>query len=75
MTILTELARGTVEWSDDDQTGLTIPEAVPGIDIEEFYVPDHVEDYEDAAAELRADRLEYLSQFEDLDETIIDATY
>ncbi|OVE84491.1 phosphoenolpyruvate carboxykinase (ATP) [Natronolimnobius baerhuensis] len=75
VTILTELARGTVEWSDDDQTGLTIPEAVPGIDIEEFYVPDHVEDYEDAAAELRADRLEYLSQFEDLDETIIDATY
>ncbi len=75
VTILTELARGTVEWTDDDRTGLTIPEDVPGLDVEEYYVPDHVDDYEDAAAALREERLEYLEQFDDLDPEIKDATY
>ncbi|TYT63878.1 phosphoenolpyruvate carboxykinase (ATP) [Natrialba swarupiae] len=75
VTILTELARGTIEWTDDEATGLTLPEAVPGLDIEAFSVPDHVDDYETAAAELREERLEYLEQFEDLDEKIKEATY
>ncbi len=75
VTILTELARGTVGWTDDETTGLTIPEEVPGLDIAEYYVPDHVDDYEDAAAELREERREYLAVFEDLDEGIRDATY
>ena len=75
VTILTELARGTVEWTDDDRTELTIPADVPGLDVEEYYVPDHVDDYERAAADLREERLEYLDQFENLDEEIKDATY
>ncbi len=75
VTILTELARDTVEWTDDERTGLTIPETVPGLDIEEYYVPDHVDDYEDAAASLREERLEYLEAFGDLDPDIKDATY
>ncbi|MFC4245779.1 phosphoenolpyruvate carboxykinase (ATP) [Natribaculum luteum] len=75
VTILTELARGTVEWTDDDRTGLTIPEGVPGLDVEEYYVPDHVDDYEEAATALREERLEYLEKFDDLDPEIKDATY
>ncbi|WP_049912923.1 phosphoenolpyruvate carboxykinase (ATP) [Natrialba hulunbeirensis] len=75
VTILTEAARGTIEWTDDEQTGLTIPESIPELDIKEYYVPDHVEDYDEAVAELRAERREYLKQFEDLREEIVDAVY
>ena len=75
VTILTELARGTVEWTADDRTGLTIPETVPGLEIESYYVPDHVDDYEASAAALREERLEYLEAFDDLDPAIRDATY
>ena len=75
VTILTETARGTIEWTDDEQTGLTIPESVPELEIEEFYVPDHVDDYEEAVAALRAERREYLEQFDDLREEIKDAVY
>ncbi|WIV66430.1 phosphoenolpyruvate carboxykinase (ATP) [Natrialbaceae archaeon AArc-T1-2] len=75
VTILTELARDTVEWTHDDRMDMTIPAEIPGIDVEEFYVPDHVEDYEDAAAELREERREYLESFEALAPEIKDATY
>ncbi|APX95801.1 phosphoenolpyruvate carboxykinase (ATP) [Natronorubrum daqingense] len=75
VTILTETARDTIEWRDDDQTGLTIPESVPGLDIQDYYVPDHVEDYERALAELRADRRDYLEQFDELRDEIADAVY
>ncbi|ELZ10300.1 phosphoenolpyruvate carboxykinase [Natrialba aegyptia DSM 13077] len=75
VTILTEAARGTIEWTDDDRTDLTIPESVPELDIEDYYVPDHVDDYDEAIAELRAERREYLAQFEDLRDDIVDAVY
>ena len=75
VTILTEAARGRIEWTDDDRTGLTIPETVPELDVEEYYVPDHVEEYDEAIAELRADRREYLEQFGDLRDEIVDAVY
>ncbi|MFC6718219.1 phosphoenolpyruvate carboxykinase (ATP) [Natrialbaceae archaeon GCM10025810] len=75
VTILTEVARGTIEWTDDDRTGLTIPEEVPGIDVEEFYVPDHVDDYDEALAELRADRRAYLEEFDELRDELADAVY
>ncbi|MDQ2049124.1 phosphoenolpyruvate carboxykinase (ATP) [Natronolimnohabitans sp. A-GB9] len=75
VTILTEAARGRIEWTDDDRTSLTIPETVPGLDIEEYYVPDHVDDYDEAVAELRAERREYLEQFDELREEIKAAVY
>ncbi|MGQ3414072.1 phosphoenolpyruvate carboxykinase (ATP) [Natrinema sp. LN54] len=75
VTILTEAARGTIEWSHDDQMGLTIPDSVPGLDIEDYYVPDHVDDYDDALAELRAERRDYLEQFDELREEIKAAVY
>jgi phosphoenolpyruvate carboxykinase (ATP) len=75
VTILRELARGTVEWADDEETGLTVPTEVPGIDISAFRVPEHVEDYERKREELETERREYLADFADLDERIRDATY
>ncbi|WP_336359931.1 phosphoenolpyruvate carboxykinase (ATP) [Haladaptatus sp. ZSTT2] len=75
VTILREIARGTVSWERDEQTGLTIPTNVPGIDITEFYVPDHVEDFEQKNVDLRGERLAHLTQFDDLDAAILDAVY
>ncbi len=75
VTILREIARGSVTWHEDPDTGLTIPEAVPGIDIGEFAISDHVENYEQQLSRLREERREYLSQFETLDEDIVDAVY
>ncbi|SDQ92707.1 phosphoenolpyruvate carboxykinase (ATP) [Natronobacterium texcoconense] len=75
VTILTETARGRIEWTDDDRTGLTIPKTVPGLEIGDYYVPDHVDDYDEALAELRAERRDYLEEFDDLREEIKDAVY
>lgn len=75
VALLREIARGTVEWTDSEDVGLTIPRSVPGMDIDEFAVPDHVEDYEAKLRELRTDRREYLSEFEELDGAIEDAVY
>ncbi|MFB6161708.1 MAG: phosphoenolpyruvate carboxykinase (ATP) [Haloferacaceae archaeon] len=75
VTILREIARGTVEWTDDEATGLTVPASVPGMDVGEFAVPDHVEDYERRLADLRAERRAYLATFDDLDEEIERAVY
>ncbi|WP_254523048.1 phosphoenolpyruvate carboxykinase (ATP) [Natrinema caseinilyticum] len=75
VAILTEAARGTIEWTDDDRMDLTIPETVPGIDIADYYVPDHVDEYDEALAKLRAERREYLARFDDLREEIRTAVY
>ncbi|WP_247728702.1 phosphoenolpyruvate carboxykinase (ATP) [Halovivax limisalsi] len=75
VTILTEIARGAVEWTHDERLGMTIPSDVPGIDVEEFYVPDHVSDFEDAIASLREERRAYLAEFPELREEIVDAVY
>ncbi|WP_306057949.1 phosphoenolpyruvate carboxykinase (ATP) [Natronococcus wangiae] len=75
VTILTEVARGTIEWTDDDCTGLTIPESVPGLEIGDYYVPEYVDDYDAALADLRRERREYLAQFDDLREGILEAVY
>ena len=75
VAILREVARGTVEWTDDETTELTIPESVPGLPIEEYYVPDHVDDYERAARELRQERRAYLDGFEELRDEIKRAVY
>ena len=75
VTILRELARGTVDWHDDHTTGLTVPETVPGMDISEFSVPEHVDNYDDQVHDLRTERRAYLAEFDDLDDDIADAVY
>ena len=74
VTLLREIARGTVEWTEDE-AGLTVPEHVPGMDVGAFAVADNVDDHERTLRELRAERRRYLSRFEDLDDAIVDAVY
>ncbi|WP_132058295.1 phosphoenolpyruvate carboxykinase (ATP) [Halorussus amylolyticus] len=75
VTILREIARGTVEWEADDELGLTIPSEVPGMNVSEFSVPDHIEDFEAAQERMRTERRTHLATFEDLADEIRDAVY
>ena len=75
VTLLREIARGTVEWTDDEATGLTVPSSVPGIDIGDFSVADNVSDHDSELSRLRTERQVHLALFEDLDEDIEDAVY
>ena len=75
VTILRELARGTVTWGEDEATGLTVPSEVPGIDIGAFGVAENVSGYEGRLADLREERRAYLAAFEDLDSDVLDAVY
>jgi phosphoenolpyruvate carboxykinase (ATP) len=75
VAILREVARGSVEWLHDETMDLTIPESVPDLPIEEYYPPDHVDDYERAARELREERRASLQAFEDLSDGIKRAVY
>ncbi|WP_336023649.1 phosphoenolpyruvate carboxykinase (ATP) [Halobellus salinisoli] len=75
VAILEGTARGSVEWTEDDSIGLTVPATIPGVDIDEFAVEDHVDDFGDAHGDLRAERRAYLSQFDDLDDEIVGSAY
>ena len=75
VTILTEAARGTITWRRDERYGLELPESVPGIDISEFYPPDHADDFEGDLSALRTERRTYLDQFEDLRSDVRQAQY
>jgi phosphoenolpyruvate carboxykinase (ATP) len=75
VTLLRELARGTVEWTEDGATGLAVPEHVPGMDVGAFAVAENVTDYRRKLRELRAERRRYLAGFDDLDDDIEDAVY
>jgi len=45
------------------------------VDVAEFDVAENLDDYEERAATLRAEREAYLAAFEDLSEDIRDAVY
>ncbi|MFC7080551.1 phosphoenolpyruvate carboxykinase (ATP) [Halorussus caseinilyticus] len=75
VTILREIARGTVSWRDDAATGLTVPSEVPGMDISAFDVAENVENLDEKLAKLRTERRTHLDTFEDLDDEIRDAVY
>ncbi|MFB6081991.1 MAG: phosphoenolpyruvate carboxykinase (ATP) [Halanaeroarchaeum sp.] len=75
VTLLTETARGTVEWETDETLGLTVPSSVPGMDVSRFDLDDAVNDVAERYAALREERREYLAGFEDLREVIVEAAY
>ncbi|KAB1190767.1 MULTISPECIES: phosphoenolpyruvate carboxykinase (ATP) [Haloferax] len=75
VAILEGVARGSLDWTDDETLGLTVPSNVPGIDIGQFVVADHVEDFDSMHGELRRERQSYLSQFDELDGDIVDSVY
>ncbi|WP_092817400.1 phosphoenolpyruvate carboxykinase (ATP) [Halopenitus malekzadehii] len=75
ITLLRSIARGTVEWTTDEATDLTVPAAVPGMDVSRFDVASTLENHEERLTELRREREEHLAQFSDLDDSIADALY
>jgi phosphoenolpyruvate carboxykinase (ATP) len=66
VALLRAVARGIVTWRDDSALGLTVPADAPGVDLDRFYPPARVADYADRLEALRAERRDYLAQFDDL---------
>ncbi len=75
VTILRELARGTVSWTDETDVPLLVPQSVPGLSMDAYRVPAVVDDYERKAQQLRQERRSYLAAFDELDQEIVDAVY
>jgi phosphoenolpyruvate carboxykinase (ATP) len=75
ITILREVARGTVSWKQHNHTGLSVPADVQGMDIEAFRVTDNIDGYETHLTDLRKERQQYLNSFEELAADIQDAVY
>ena len=75
VTLLREVSRGRVDWTEDPTTGLTVPDSVPEMDVSRFDVGDALDDADDHIAALREERREYLAAFEDLDDEIETAVY
>ncbi|UPV73704.1 phosphoenolpyruvate carboxykinase (ATP) [Halorussus limi] len=75
VTLLREIARGTVEWTDDEATGMTVPSEVPGVDVREFDPAENVANIDGKLATLRTERRTHLDTFEDLDDEISGAVY
>ena len=74
VAILEAIARGRVEWRPDARLGLELPEHVEGVDVEAFYPPALVDDFEERLAALRAERREYLGGFPALDSAIVETS-
>ena len=75
VALLRAVSRGRVDWTDDATTGLTVPDAVPDLDVSRFDVSEALDDADERIADLRAERREYLAEFEDLDDAIRNAVY
>lgn len=75
VTLLRNIARESLDWERDETTGLTVPTDVPGLDIEQFDVATALPDAESTLDELRAEREQYLAQFDDLEPSIKNARY
>lgn len=75
VTLLRAITRDAVEWEDDELTGLRIPTAVPGSDLDKYDVATAMSDPQSRLEELRDDRDRYLAQFDDLDPAILSARY
>ena len=74
VAILEAIARGAVEWEPDDRLGLELPSHVQGVDVDAFYPPALVSDFEERLADLRAERRESLEGFPDLDSTVVETS-
>lgn len=75
VAIVRSIARGMLEWQSDETTGLQVPTAVNGVDLERFDIGQVVDDYGDQLTALKLERREYLEAFDGLDQSIIDAVY
>ena len=72
VAILDAVARDGVDWARDERLGVQLPTHVDGIDVDAFYPPSLVADFDDRLADLRAERREYLEAFGDLDPAVVE---
>lgn len=75
ITLLRGIARESIQWEEDGLTGLTIPSDVPGMDMSRFDLSTALPNPESTLDELRDEREQYLTQFENLDPSIKSAWY
>jgi phosphoenolpyruvate carboxykinase (ATP) len=78
--IVKAIAEETITWADDDDFGYHVAEDVPGIDDTELLQPrrlyereGRMGEYEDLVERFKAERVEFLQDFEALEEEIIKA--
>ncbi len=72
-TVLRENARGSISWTADDTYGMEVPADIAGIDVDQYYPPSQLDDFDAQWNDLTADRRDYLAQFDDLDPCIAEA--
>ncbi|HKJ58849.1 MAG TPA: phosphoenolpyruvate carboxykinase, partial [Halobacteriales archaeon] len=70
--ILEAIARDAIEWAPDDRLGVELPTRVRGVDVDAFYPPALVPDFDERLADLLAERRAYLEGFPDLDDEIFE---
>lgn len=73
VAVLRETTRGDVEWVYDDQIGMDVPLELDGIETDAYHPPEQVDEFEEQWQALTRERRQYLSQFDDLDDSIRDA--
>jgi phosphoenolpyruvate carboxykinase (ATP) len=78
--VVKAIAEDTISWTDDEDFGYQVAEAVPGVDDPELLHPRRLYErqgrtgeYRDAVDRLKAERVEFLQGFEALEEEIIKA--
>jgi phosphoenolpyruvate carboxykinase (ATP) len=78
--VVKAIAEDTISWTDDEDFGYQVAEAVPGVDDPELLQPRRLYErqgrtgeYRDAVDRLKAERVEFLQGFEALEEEIIKA--
>ncbi|MEE9226717.1 MAG: phosphoenolpyruvate carboxykinase [Acidobacteriota bacterium] len=77
VAIIREIAREGIDWRREEATGLQVPEAVPGIEIDKFNLNNFYEAGElgDRLQELRNQRVAWLDRFPDLNAAIRENLY
>jgi phosphoenolpyruvate carboxykinase (ATP) len=73
--IIREIARSRVEWRTDEYWGYEVPAAIPGLDLGRYDLNRYYRPEELAALleSLRAERIQWLAKFRDLDPVIAGA--
>ena len=70
VTIVRELARGTVSWREDKTSKYVVADTVPGLQMTEYRVRTYVDNYESRLQDLRNERQAYLASFDSLAEEV-----
>ncbi len=73
-TIIKELARDSIRWENDPDWNYEIPSSIPGLDVERYLPQSYMsgDEYKSRIENLRRERIDWLQQFPDLDQHIID---